>query len=651
MATDDPALQRDLSRLGAGGANDQLRFRLVLRVLFRCLPLLKEVKWHVVAIIVGVLGLALISIFPAFQMYDVFWTRILKGEAPTVVQCKLLHLFGAACDPWTDEARKVGVRKLVIAVTMFSLPLGAGFYALGYYRIWILQRVNHVLRMRLLDRLQMLSLRFHADKPVGDAIYRLYQDSGMVTQLVDVLVLRPVRAFGEGLFALGIVAIFYRPSVALMLALGWPVALYIGYKFSRPLRVGFRSAREHTSALTSLTQQSLQGIRVIKAYGAERAEQRRFEAVSEAAFRQSFAARNRMALYEMLVFWTFATLVLIAAAYGAMLTLDKALLALAISGFTAWNLGLWEAFRGRTGTVLTTSHGIFQLWALMQDMAIGLDRVFEVLDLEPEIKDAPDAVKLPALEHSVELDQVSFAYEPGRPVLREVSLTAAPGTITAIVGPTGSGKSTLMSLLLRLYDPDQGSVRIDGLDLRKVSIDSLRANVAIALQENILFGTTIGENIRYARPTASDADVHEAARVAAATEFIEALPESYATMLGERGAKLSTGQRQRLSIARAILKDTKVLILDEPTAALDAQTELRVMKNLAEWCRGRAVFIITHRLSTIRRADRIVFLAEGKLLEQGSHAELMQRPGGAYRKLVEGEEAAARAEPAMVAAS
>jgi ABC-type multidrug transport system fused ATPase/permease subunit len=648
MSVPDPTIQRDLSRLGAGGTTDRLRFRLVLKVLFRCLPLLKEVKWHVVAIIAGVLGLALITILPAFQMYDVFWTRILKGEAPTILQCKLLHAFGAACDPWTEEARKVGVRKLVVAVTMFGLPLGGAFYGLNYYRIWILQQVNHVLRMRLLDRLQALSLRFHADKPVGDAIYRMYQDSGMVTQLVDVLVLRPVRAFGEGMFALGIVAM-YRPSLAALLALGWPIALVIGYKFSRPLRVGFRSAREHNSALTSLTQQSLQGIRVIKSYGAELAEQRRFDAVSQVTFQQAFTARNRMALYEMLVFWTFATLIVIGAAIGAVLARDAAPLVVAIGGFKVWNLGLWEAFRGRTGTMQTSSTGLFQLWALMQDMAIGLDRVFEVLDIDPEIKDAPDAVALPKLQHGVELQNVSFAYEAGRPVLSEVSLTAAPGTITAIVGPTGSGKSTLMSLLLRLYDPDQGSVLIDGLDVRKVTIDSLRANVAIALQENILFGTTIGENIKYAKPGASDAEMREAARVAAADEFIEQLPERYATMLGERGTKLSTGQRQRLSIARAILKDTPILVLDEPTAALDAETELRVMKNLAEWGRGRAVFIITHRLSTIRRADRIVFLSEGKLLEQGSHQELMQRPGGSYRKLVEGEEAAARREPVQVA--
>ena len=195
-----------------------------------------------------------------------------------------------------------------------------------------------------------------------------------------------------------------------------------------------------------------------------------------------------------------------------------------------------------------------------------------------------------------------------------------------------------MALLLRLYDPDAGEITIDGQNLKRFQLASLRANIAIALQENILFATTVRENIRYAVPTASDAQVREAARVAAAASFIEALPDGYDTMLGERGTKLSTGQRQRLSIARALLKDTPILILDEPTAALDAQTELDVLRNLAEWGAGRAIFLITHRLSTIRRADRIAYLNEGRILEIGSHDELVANPDGAYRKFVDAED-------------
>nr|MDJ0785765.1 ABC transporter ATP-binding protein [Myxococcota bacterium] len=273
----------------------------------------------------------------------------------------------------------------------------------------------------------------------------------------------------------------------------------------------------------------------------------------------------------------------------------------------------------------------------LQDVAIGLDRVFEVLDLEPEVEDAPDARPLETVQHEVRFDDVHFGYGASRPVLRGVDLHAHVGTITAIVGPTGSGKSTLMALLLRLFEPDSGAITIDGAPLRDFTIESLRASVSIALQENVLFGETIRENIRFAVPDASDEAVRAAARVACADEFIERLPDGYDTLLGERGTKLSTGQRQRLSIARAVLKDTPILILDEPTASLDAETELRVMRNLAEWGKGRLIFLITHRLSTIRRADQILVIQDGRIAERGGHDELMGR-SGVYRRLVEGEQ-------------
>jgi ATP-binding cassette subfamily B protein len=209
--------------------------------------------------------------------------------------------------------------------------------------------------------------------------------------------------------------------------------------------------------------------------------------------------------------------------------------------------------------------------------------------------------------------------------------------VTALLGPTGAGKSTLLSLLLRLFDPDTGRIEIDGVDLRRLQLASLRAGVALALQENLLFGATVRENIRHAKPGASDAEVRAAARVACADAFISALPQGYDTRLGERGAKLSTGQRQRLSIARAVLKDAPILVLDEPTASLDAATESELLQNLTAWGRDRAILLVTHRLSTLRRADRIVCLAGGRVVESGSPAELMARASGAYRQLVERE--------------
>jgi ABC-type multidrug transport system fused ATPase/permease subunit len=270
-------------------------------------------------------------------------------------------------------------------------------------------------------------------------------------------------------------------------------------------------------------------------------------------------------------------------------------------------------------------------------VAIGLDRVFEVLDLESGVEDAPNARPLETVRRDVCFRDVHFGYGSERPVLAGVDLHARVGTITAIVGPTGSGKSTLMALLLRLFEPDRGHIEIDGEPLSAFTLESLRHSVSIALQENILFGETIRENIRFAVPGADDAAVRAAAHVSCADEFIERLPEGYDTPLGERGSRLSTGQRQRLSIARAVLKDTPILILDEPTASLDAATELKVMQNLQTWGEDRAIFLITHRLSTIRQADQIAFLRDGRIEELGAHDELMRRPSGAYRDLVETE--------------
>jgi len=271
----------------------------------------------------------------------------------------------------------------------------------------------------------------------------------------------------------------------------------------------------------------------------------------------------------------------------------------------------------------------------MQDIAIGLDRVFELLDLTPEGADAPDAITMPPFQSAIIFHGIHFGYQKDLPILMDVHLEATIGTITAIVGPTGAGKSTLMALLLRLFKPDFGSIEIDGHDIRRFTLQSLRSNIAIALQEHMLFGTTVRENVRYAAPQATDAQVREAARVACADVFIAALPQGYDTVLGERGTKLSTGQRQRLSIARAILKHTPILILDEPTAALDADTEMTLLQHLKDWGKGRAIFLITHRFSTVRLADQVVYLREGRVVESGSHAALITREKGAYRRFME----------------
>ncbi len=649
MAGPEKDTVAELRRLGSGGHGDRLSFRLVLQILLRCLPLVKGVRRHLLAL-AGIAAFLLLALMPLVMMgFNVFWSGALQGEPLPEIQARLLRLDPALAVHVTNLSDAVRLqafdRMLMVAVPAVLLFVLPAVGVLWYYYVWITQRINQALRVLLHDRLQTLSLRFHAEHRVGDAIYRLFQDSAMVSDLIEALFLTPILQFGRHLIAATVVFLL-DPLIGVLFLFAWPPMLAVGWWISRRLRVGFRAARETNSALTARIQEILVGIKVVKAYGIEAIEQRSFEEHSRAAFRAAFGVRFLVSLFSVVAFVVAATAMLAATGFALEWTrTGVAVLAagvLGLFGMSSWSLGLFNFFKGEMGSGATSLRVMLRMWARVQDMAIGIDRVFELLDMEPEVQDAPDAGPFPDLGVGVAFRNVSFRYQPDRPVLQEVVLEAAPGTVTAVVGPTGSGKSTLMALLLRLFDPDAGRVEIGGVDLRKVRLQDLRAHVSIALQENVLFGTTVRENIRYAVPGASDAQVREAARVAGADEFISALPQGYDTLLGERGTKLSTGQRQRLSIARALLKDAPILVLDEPTAALDAETELRVMGNLHEWGRGRVIFLITHRLSTIRQANEIVVLHDGRLVERGSHAALLAQDGGVYRALVEHEEPAER---------
>jgi ATP-binding cassette subfamily B protein len=642
MSREAEEARAQLAALGTGGRDDRLHFRLVVRLLLRCVHLLRPVRRHVAGLFAGFSALAILFVPLGVLLFDAFWTRALQGQPLLPLEADLLRL---------DPARFVTVaslspelrRELLVRVIWVGAIAGVAVtplvMALYYYQVWILQRVNQHLRLALLDRFQALSLRFHADSKVGDAIYRMYQDSAMVTQLIEVLFLTPLYGAARFAFSVGAMALF-DPLLALLLALLWPPLLGIGLWYSKRLRLRFRLAREANSGLTSRIQETLAGIKVIKAYGAERAEQLRFEAASRAAFDAAFDARGALATYLVSLFWVAGVAMAAAGAIAALRTWRGDAIAVAAIGFTVWNLGLLNYAKARFDDGAGQLRLLFRTWGRTQDIAIGLDRVFEMLDLEPEVLDAPDAVPLPPVRRGVRFRDVHFRYAPDRPALEGIDFEARVGSVTAIVGPTGSGKTTLMALLLRLFEPERGSIEIDGCDVRRFQVESLRRAVAMALQENLLFGTTIRENIRYAVGDASDEAVREAARVAAADEFIERQEQGYDTPLGERGTKLSTGQRQRLSIARAVLKNAPILVLDEPTASLDAETELRVLRNLAEWGQGRLIFLITHRLSTIRQADQIVVLREGRVAEAGGHAELLLRDGGLYRSLVERESGA-----------
>ena len=569
----------------------------------------------------------------------------LAGEAATGADAAQPDANGAEPNidlaPLTAEQRHS--LKWIYAVFMVfgwfaQLPV---MMLLPYYYIFIMQRVNQDLRMALVERWLGLSLRYHSDHRVGDSVYRIYQDSAQVTAVIGT-VTQSMQMLST--YAIGVVFLAALDPILGLMALSIVLlALAWGRWFSPRMRERSLAAREANSDFTSRVQETFAAIRVIKAYGAADREQARLERDSVRAFNASFRVRSLMAVVGIVTFTIAAAALLVAQflmavwANGERETFATVLVALVGLSFVTWNLSAYNWAQEQIGASSVSVRNLVTLWSQAQDMAMGLDRSFDILDIEPDVKDAPDAVPMRPFRREIRFDSVDFAYEPDRPVLRKVNFAVAPGTITAIVGPTGSGKSTLVSLLLRLFDPDSGTVFVDGIDLRRLEVDSLRGNVSVALQENVLFGMSVRDNIRYVVPDANDEAVLEAARVACVDEYVAGLPEGLDTVLSDRGGKLSTGQRQRLSIARAIVKDAPILILDEPTAALDAYTEHRVLERLSAWGEGRAIFLITHRISTIRQADRILYLDGGQIVENGSHDELMAVDGGRYRSFVETE--------------
>ncbi|MGK7369053.1 MAG: ABC transporter ATP-binding protein [Candidatus Halalkalibacterium sp. M3_1C_030] len=510
----------------------------------------------------------------------------------------------------------------IIALVLLGLFIVQAFLSFGstYWLEWVGERVVTDLRKKLYEHLHRLGFRYFSDKRLGEITSRLTNDVGSVrTALTNALPQTITVTFS----LLG--------SIALMIMLNWrlslivfltvPVVTLLTRYFGGKIRKLSRDIQDDLADSTAVAEDALGAIRIVKAFAREVYEVGRYAKSVENLFRTS---RRKILLTSL--FWSgisvmFMTTLVIIFWYGGLEVLAGRLTTGDLVAF------IFYAF--------SISRSISQMSRLYTDIntAVGAsDRIFELLDEIPEIKDAKDAIKIENIDGKVVFDNVWFAYDEGRPVLKDISLEVSAGETVAVVGPSGAGKTTLINLIPRFFDPQKGRIMIDGKDIRNIQKKSLREQIAIVPQDVHLFGTSIKENIRYGKLDATDDEIRKAAADANALGFIDQVPEGLDAKVGERGVKLSGGQKQRLAIARALLKNPGILLLDEATSSLDSESEAQVQEALERLMNKRTTFIIAHRLSTVQHADNIVVIEQGRIVQQGSHDELLAK-GGLYKKL------------------
>ena len=537
------------------------------------------------------------------------------------------HLGGfvsPAVTAMTADQRIAGLgRLLIIIIALFvlgSILTGMTFFAMS----WSGQHVLRAMRVDVFERLHQLSMSYYAENEAGDLMSRITNDTSAIEQAISFAL---VNVFSGILLLVWVAYNMFASSVAFaLLSLAVSPLMFIAtLYFSNQARTAFRTSRQEIGNVNAELQESFSAVREVQAFNRADENIQQFKEVN---------AANRDANVRAVSFTSALSPTLEALGYVALAIVT--------------GVGGWYMLKGQTmlGTVVTFGlvvtflayvqrfnqpiQQIAILWTNIQNALAGAERIFGLLDEVPGVKDKPGAPALPSIVGKVEFDHVSYSYEDGVPVLKDVSFTAQPGQTIAIVGPTGAGKTTIINLLPRFYDVTAGAVRIDDIDVRDVAAESIRRQVGIVLQDTFLFSTTVMENVRFGRPDATDEEVMAAIRLANADTFIDRLPEKYQTVLGERGSGLSQGQRQLLSIARAALADPRILILDEATSSVDTRTERLIQKAFDELLKGRTSIVIAHRLSTIVNADMILVLNDGQIIERGRHDELMDQRGFYY---------------------
>ena len=511
----------------------------------------------------------------------------------------------------------------LLAVVMLATAILKGVFdfAKRYIMEYIAQNVIHDIRTNLYQHLNNLSFSFYDYSRTGDLMSRVTADAD---SLRNFLSNAAVYITSNILTLMGILVVLFvwDYRLALLYVLMLPLMVMGMSIYATRVRPMFRRVRKKFAQMTEMIQEDFTGIEITRLFGQEEREEKEFNKINQDYIDTNVEAARISAFWMPYVNFLMGLGTALVVWYGGRLVIQEVISFGILAGFTSYIALLLRPVR-QTGMMINFSS---------RAIAAG-ERIFEVMDTSPEVQEAPDAYELPEIKGKVEYRDVSFSYTEGKEVLTDINVGADPGDTLAIVGPTGAGKSTLIHLLPRFYDPDQGEILIDNHNIKDVTIDSLRQHIGIVLQDTFLFGASIRENISYGKPNAEMEEIIECAKTAQIHDYIKSLPLGYETPVGERGVSLSGGQRQRLAMARVLLTDPRLLILDEPTSSIDAETEARMQKALAEVMKDRTTFVIAHRLWTVQNSDKILVIKNGEIVERGKHQELIKKEEGFYSEV------------------